>query len=212
MLNFFFKMAHYRQNESFHNNVQVLQEGYGYTDSENKYHATGSITLVRTKHYVILVDTGSPRDKDKLLESLSKLKVNLDDVDYVVCTHGHVDHVGNLNLFPKAVHIVGYDICKNDDIYVENNLKNGDHFILETDSVEIVPTPGHTGEDITVLVYNTINGTVAITGDLFECQDDESSWRDISQYVTKQEINREKITKMSNCIVPGHGAMFKIKR
>ena len=35
-------------------------------------------------------------------------------INYVICSHGHSDHVGNLNLFQSAVHIVSFDICKGD--------------------------------------------------------------------------------------------------
>lgn len=201
-----------KQSKQCENQINVLQEGYGYTDSEQKYRATGSITLVRTKMHVILVDTGSPRDKEKLLETMSKLDVKLDDVDYVICTHGHVDHVGNLNLFPKAVYIVGNDICCKDDMYIENTLQNGDHFLLEAGAIDIIPTPGHTGEDITVIVYNTSYGTVAIAGDLFECKNDEDLWRDVSQCVSKQQINRDNIRQLADWIIPGHGAMFETKQ
>lgn len=193
------------------NQIHIIQEGYAFTDSEQRSRATGSITLVKTKKHVILVDTGSPRDKDKLLDSLEKLDIKLNDVDHVVCSHGHVDHVGNLNLFPKAVHIVGNDICIEDDVYIENSLQNGEHYVLENGQIEIIPTVGHTGEDISVVVYNTKYGTVAIAGDLFECKDDEECWKEFSQCVSKQKMNRDKIREMVDYIVPGHGAMFKTK-
>jgi len=43
-------------------------------------------------------------------------------VDYVVCTHGHSDHVGNLNMFLNAVHIVSHDVCIG-DTYVMHDFK-----------------------------------------------------------------------------------------
>lgn len=33
-----------------------------------------------------------------------------EDINYVVSTHGHSDHIGNNNLFLKAKHIVGFNI------------------------------------------------------------------------------------------------------
>jgi len=194
------------------NEIHIIQEGYSFTDSEQRYRATGSITLVKTKNHVILVDTGSPRDKDKLLLSLEKVGVCPQDIDHVVCTHGHVDHVGNLNLFPKAVHVVGNDACEKDDIYMDNSLKHGDPLVLEDGQVDIVPTVGHTGEDISVVVYNTKYGTVVVAGDLFECENDGDGWKEISQCVDKQEQNRDKVKEIADWIVPGHGAMFKVKK
>ena len=42
-------------------------------------------------------------------------------MDWVVCTHGHSDHVGNLNLFADAKIIVSHDICKGDK-YLDSEL------------------------------------------------------------------------------------------
>ena len=36
------------------------------------------------------------------------------EIDTVVGTHGHSDHIGNLNLFPHATVIVSYDISRGD--------------------------------------------------------------------------------------------------
>ena len=35
-----------------------------------------------------------------------------DAIEYVVCTDGHVENIGNLNLFPKATFIVGFSVAK----------------------------------------------------------------------------------------------------
>lgn len=47
-----------------------------------------------------------------------------DDINYVVCTHGHSDHVGNLNLFPDATFIVSYDVSKKDE-YTVHRFEDG---------------------------------------------------------------------------------------
>lgn len=38
-------------------------------------------------------------------------------IDYAICTHGHSDHVGNLNLFLNAVHIVGSTVSKENKFF-----------------------------------------------------------------------------------------------
>jgi glyoxylase-like metal-dependent hydrolase (beta-lactamase superfamily II) len=51
------------------------------------------------------------------------------------------------------------------------------------DEVEVMPTPGHTGQDISVIV-RTEEGVVAIVGDLFECGQDleyEELWKASSE-------------------------------
>lgn len=44
--------------------------------------------------------------------ALAQNGVNAEEIDYIIGTHGHSDHIGNLNLFPKATHIICYDINK----------------------------------------------------------------------------------------------------
>lgn len=53
------------------------------------------------------------------------------------------------------------------------------------------------------------------TGDLFEKKEDiedSTLWRDIggSLFPDKQEANRNKILRMADYIIPGHGPMFKV--
>src|SRR5262244_3854214 len=82
--------------------------------------------VVRTPEHTVLIDTCVGNDKDRdgsplwhmrrgsYLDDLAAAGVEPDDVDYVVCTHLHVDHVGwNTRLvngrwvptFPRATYI-----------------------------------------------------------------------------------------------------------
>ncbi len=49
-----------------------------------------------------------------LYTGLSDQGVRPEDIEYVVCPTSHVENLGNLNLFPNATHIVGYDIMRGD--------------------------------------------------------------------------------------------------
>lgn len=48
--------------------------------------------------------------------------VSPENIEYVVCTNGHSDKVGNLNLFVHAIQIVSHDICVGDQ-YVLHQFK-----------------------------------------------------------------------------------------
>lgn len=50
--------------------------------------------------------------------ALSDHGLHYSDITHVVCSHGHSDHVGNLGLFPDALLIVSYDICRGDTYYI----------------------------------------------------------------------------------------------
>jgi len=49
----------------------------------------------------IVIDTGSDPDKDVVRKELAKL-VDLKDVEIVIFTHLHYDHIGNYDLFENA--------------------------------------------------------------------------------------------------------------
>lgn len=123
-----------------------------------------------------------------------------EDITYVVCTHGHADHCGNLNLFtnktrrmvsllndqdraeddllrssprPSKIkrHIVGNGVYTDDEYWFD--LKNEDRVFQINPLIAVRETPGHTLSCVSVLVENVANlGRVAVTGDLFEREED----------------------------------------
>jgi len=53
------------------------------------------------KHF--LYDTGTSYDREKLLTELKKCHLKTDDIDCVILSHWHIDHIGNADLFPNAL-------------------------------------------------------------------------------------------------------------
>jgi glyoxylase-like metal-dependent hydrolase (beta-lactamase superfamily II) len=139
--------------------------------------------IVKTPHHTILIDSCIGNDKprptrpkwnmktdDTYMRSLKAAGISVDDIDYVMCTHLHVDHVGwNTRLengrwvptFPKA----RYVFAKGEyDYWTEQHAKAelpafGDsvlpiveakkaeivgHDFSIGDHVRLLPTPGHT--------------------------------------------------------------------
>lgn len=76
----------------------------------------------------------------------------------------------------------------------------------------MVPSPGHTGQDISVRVKGVSAGTVLVAGDLFECCSDEESWRDLSMNIAVQEVSRQEALQTADVIIPGHGLPFRVLR
>ena len=60
------------------------------------------------------------------ISALKEHGLEAGNIDYVIGTHGHSDHIGNLNLFPVATFIVCYDICKGDE-YFDNKFAEVGH-------------------------------------------------------------------------------------
>lgn len=191
--------------------VKVLRPGYATSIGPARQKASGTITLVKGNKN-ILVDTGNPIDRKIILRELGRQQVKPNQINYVICTHGHSDHVSNNNLFPKATFILSYDISEGDEYTFHNFKEIGSYRIDE--HVEVIYTPGHTAQDISLIV-ETEAGVIAITGDLFECEEDlqvERLWRDFSEDPEEQAASREKLLQIADFIVPGHGDIFRIER
>jgi glyoxylase-like metal-dependent hydrolase (beta-lactamase superfamily II) len=102
---------------------------------------------------------------DVIDEQLKKLGYSTDKVKAVVTSHAHLDHIGNIKLFPKAVHVIqkkelyqawwpekfqreggvfvmaDFDGPARDFNYLE---LEGDYDLFGDSSVTVLSTPGHT--------------------------------------------------------------------
>ncbi|WKX96047.1 hypothetical protein Q1695_012481 [Nippostrongylus brasiliensis] len=186
--------------------TRVDQLIIGYAESVgDRFAATGSVSLVRTPEVNILVDCGDPWNGDELLEKLSSCGLQKDEIGIVVVTHGHVDHCGNLSLFKDATHYLGRDIA----VRGEYSTLSEDDPVLLAPNIELRRCSGHTDHDLIVVVNNAERGCVVIAGDIFESQNDEDLWRDVSRYPAQQLKSRSVIKGIADWIVPGHGPMFK---
>ncbi|KAL1506567.1 hypothetical protein ABEB36_005903 [Hypothenemus hampei] len=175
--------------------------------------ANCSCTLIKGPPNCI-IDTMTAWDGSRLIEALKLHNLHPDDIDYVICTHGHSDHIGNNNLFQNATHIVGFSISKRDEYSLSHDFSKGAEFQI-SDDIKVVPTPGHTLQDVSV-IFNNNDVLYAITGDLFEKEEDlenDNIWISAgSDNEQLQRDNREKILKLVDFIVPGHGPMFQVPK
>ena len=99
--------------------LHVLQDGYsklgGIDETSGLLYANANCSCVLiTGSNNIVIDTMTPWDTDFLIEALASKGLRTEDINYVVCTHGHSDHIGNNNLFLNAKHVVGYCVSFKD--------------------------------------------------------------------------------------------------
>ncbi|XP_025994142.1 metallo-beta-lactamase domain-containing protein 1 isoform X3 [Solenopsis invicta] len=194
--------------------VVVLFDGYSKSLDDGRMDANCTCTLIKGPK-LIIVDTMTAWDRDKLIEALARHKIEPRDIDYVVCTHSHSDHIGNNNLFTNAEHIVGLSVQRGTIFYEDPQISNGYELCP---GVKITATPGHTREDVTVLVEMIKDGEVkilAITGDLFEKEEDiltPSIWKSLGtpELLKSQSVMRSRIINLADFIIPGHGPMFRV--
>jgi glyoxylase-like metal-dependent hydrolase (beta-lactamase superfamily II) len=190
--------------------VVVLRPGYARVESDGSVRAGGTVSLVVSGEVRIIVDTGGPHEGHLIVEALARHGLRPEQINNVVCTHGHIDHVGNNSLFAGATFFMGEDRSVGDR-FETLDLSEGP--LTLADGVQIVATPGHTSEDISLLV-TTEHDVVAIVGDLFENGEDRDGegWIRFSRDPPRQRRHRAEILSVADFIVPGHGDVFSTSR
>ncbi|XP_075144955.1 metallo-beta-lactamase domain-containing protein 1 [Haematobia irritans] len=207
-------------NGKLYNKVHIIAEGYSSFHSDERSSeivgfmlANCSCTLIQTSGGSnIIVDTMTAWDGDIIKDSLAKIGIRPEDVNYVVCTHGHSDHIGCNYLFLNAkLHFVG-SCMSHRNTYPDFR----EPFSIDNGDVEIISTPGHTMSCVSVLVHNAEpdGSTIGICGDLFEREEDvfnDDIWLSAgSEDNMAQRNNRSRIADMCSFIVPGHGKGFSV--
>jgi hypothetical protein len=192
-------------------NIVQVKEGYRNVDHEKGDVSMGSsVTLVTGLHNV-LVGTGLPSDKHMILSALDRQSVKAGDVSYVVCSDGRVENIGNLNLFPDAVHVVESNIMKRDN-QIMHQFREGVPYEID-DDLEIILSPGISHSSVALMVSRSNLGTVAVASGAFHSAadlEDPDLWMEYSHDPEAQQRSRIQILREANYIVPRYGALFEV--
>ncbi|CAG9536818.1 unnamed protein product [Cercopithifilaria johnstoni] len=195
--------------------IYIIREGSIVQNNVNDYEFVSSITLIIDGGKKILVDTGLSTDingRTWMMQRLSELGAPPPSINYVITTHGHPDHSGNTNHFPDAFHFSGRFM----HVGGQSNFLRifEDDVERLTKNVYLLKTPGHTFDDISVLINNTnFFGTVIVSGDIFIRKEDmkySTIWKQLAANETQQEESRKRLLCLADCIIPGHGPLFRI--
>lgn len=163
----------------------------------------------------ILVDTGAGENGDYLFSKLNEFGVSPDDIEMVVNTHCHFDHIGGNHLFPNAkiaVHKLDAIPIRNEDTlgtagtafgFDEINNSRVDIELNEGDKIgdfEVIHTPGHTSGGICLWDgENLISGDTIFAGGGVGRTDIGGNWDDL-----KASVKKIMELEVKN-IFPGHG-------
>ena len=122
---------------------------------------------------------------DVIDKQLEKLGYKVEDVKIVITSHSHLDHIGNIEMFPNAIHVLqkkeiyqawwpekfqrasnAHVMADYDDAREFNyHFLDGDYDLFGDGSVIVLSTPGHTFGHQSVKVKLPETGTVILTQD-----------------------------------------------
>ncbi len=186
--------------------VVVIREGRLVRDGSAIIEASSTVTMIRSEGTLVLVDTGSPAEIDRLREALLSVHIDAGDVDIVVNTHLHLDHAGGNGLFRNArFYAHGLESPPVGTIRVKDEVD------LLPD-VRILHTPGHTAGSVSVLV----NGSrrYAICGDAVPTRANlENHVPPVINIDPRLALkSMEVLERSADIIVPGHENAFEVAR
>jgi N-acyl homoserine lactone hydrolase len=204
--------------------VDLLVQGWTLNTSEGRLGFCG-VTLIETAGRRLLVDVAQVARRVLILERLSQRGLSPTDIDTVVLTHAHWDHLLNADLFEHAEFVVH----KDERHYVRDphpndwatpkytnaimdrlrvrEVREGDQVVP---GVSVIETPGHTVGSISLLVDGP-DGSVCIAGDALPHA--RSVFTGLPAIIfDREEHARDSIRKImaaSDVIYPGHDRPFR---
>ncbi|WP_455644706.1 MBL fold metallo-hydrolase [Methanosphaera sp.] len=173
----------------------------------------------------ILIDPGLYQKYDILTETLQEIGIKPTDIDIILNTHEHTDHIGANKFFQKRSIIMTHKyaatkIIKGDDeiihcrgnnsistnynvhVWLENNS------IIEVDNwfLKTIHTPGHTSGSV---CFYEPNKKILFTGDTIYSNGKTSDISDSGNYSEYLNSLLTLNTLKIDTILPGHGSTSK---
>jgi N-acyl homoserine lactone hydrolase len=176
----------------------------------------------------IIVDTGHTGRRPALEDELRRRGLTGADIDMVVCTHAHWDHIENLNMFRRAQIVLHHrerryitsphrnDYACPDWVNAligsyQDRVREVEEGTRLLPGVEVVDAPGHSAGTIAVKV-DTQDGVAMITGDSIQNSTVARERRNALVFWSDELATRtiDKLVTLADVIYPGHDQAFRI--
>jgi len=182
-----------------HNDYE--KDGINYIDD-----ITSTVGLIKVGGKNILIDCGSPAYKEKLISALKENSLTSKEIDYIIITHLHFDHIANYYLFENAKIIEGKVIndFKNNFYTIYKDIEN----LPIPEGIKIINTPGHVFPHFSVVVEKDNKKTV-FSGDAIKREMLDKNYVLAGEDVQKIRESALRICEIADEIVPGHGPILK---
>jgi len=203
----------------------TLLEGFGF-GSDQGIVGFCSVFLIRSGSKTILFDTAHVGRRLVLQAALQQAGVREEEIDHVVMSHAHWDHVQNIDLFENADLLIHADERK----YAHRPHRNdwatprwtgaaietvritevGDGYEIAP-GVKIVDVPGHSPGSI-ALAVETDQGLACLTGDALHFADVALTGKNPLVFWDDEQASRsiKRMVEMADILYPGHDQPFRV--
>jgi len=177
--------------------------------------------LIRAAYKNVLIDSGLDQNFFTLQEQLFLLGLKLRDIDIIINTHEHLDHIGANRYFQEFSLIAAHrfaatkitlqdhyvTLYRSRDLnelplHVHLWLENRALFDLGSHTLEVLHTPGHTSGSICLYEFSTkvlFSGDTVFAGGILSYIAESGSIGDYINSITRLEARK------ISMIYPGHG-------
>ena len=191
-------------------------------------HGWGTWALIRDGKHNILLDTGGVGLRLNFHRILKEQGVRAEEIDYVLLTHMHFDHVCNIDLLPNATYVLSKrewehaNDMENRDLFIQESailpMRNAKKIFVKEDGQQVLPgitalmTPGHTPGSVSYVLHQDNGETWVLAGDAAKNRG-ELSTRDVQMSLNPQDsaASLEKIVRTADRILPGHDGWIRVK-
>lgn len=159
---------------------------------------------------------------DFIVNAIKKIGISIDDINYVVLSHLHLDHTGAIGYFPKAKYVVQKDElkyalseqCQKNPLYIQQDIRKnvdwlqieGDYDLLNDGTIRLIKTSGHSIGHQSMIVGNKylLSADACNNFDVFDGNEEVTS--PVNQIEADCSLNkiRNYVKKYNLALLPPH--------